>query len=419
MSFELYCEACGRPVAPTPYRPRCVACGGALGFRYTEAAVRVDRFLQGAPARRMWDYGALLPVEHPEAPVTLDEGGTALVRASGGWGCRLWLKDETRNPTGSHKDRALSVAITRGRELGFRSCVIVSAGSTGLSTAAYAARAGMRCALIAPRGTPDERLLPAALYGATLFEAPGTFDDALRLVEAIAERHPLYLTSTARRSNPYQAEGTRTIGFEIAAQLAAAGERADWIVVPTGGGGTVAGIWRAYGELRQLGALPPGTATDSGARLAPLPRLATVQPATYNALEIALARGLSTDEELYALGISEETPTVQAKLQHGVPPDAGFALAALRESGGTATSVSDAAALAAQRRLASAEGIFAEPSAAAALAGVERLVAEGTIKAHETVVTVVTGSGFRELGSLAGQVAVERHALTAEALTAL
>jgi threonine synthase len=430
MPFDVICETCGRVVPPRPYAPRCPACDGTLGFRYAAAGTGAPRLR--TPARRLWDYGPLLPVERPEAAVTLGEGGTPLIRAEADWGCRLWLKDEARNPTGSHKDRALSVAITRGRELGFASCVIVSAGSTGLATAAYAARAGMRCALVAPRGTPDQRLLPAALYGAAIFEAPGTFERALHVIEAIAAEHPLYVTSTYRRGNPYQAEGARTIGFEIAAQLAAAGPAprtgggagaprplgpvaepgtpaADWIVVPTGGGGTVAGIWRAYQEGRTAGVFAGMT----------LPRMAAVQPAAYNALEITLERGLRTASELYALGLSEETPTVQAKLQHGVPPDAVYALAALRESGGTAVSVTDAQALAAQRRLAAREGLFAEPSAAAALAGVERLVTAGTIRPDETVVAVVTGSGFRETGALAtlaGYVPVPRLPLRAETL---
>jgi threonine synthase len=362
----------------------------------------------------MWEYGALLPVERPQAAVTLYEGGTPLLRAAGDWGCRLWLKDETRNPTGSHKDRALSVAITRGRELGFTACAVISASSTGLSTATYAARAGMRCAVVVPAGTPGDRLVPRALYGARILESPGTFEVALRLVADLAtsgDTPPIYLTSTYRRGNPYQAEGPRTIGFEIAAQLAAASQNPcpDWIVVPTGGGGTAAAIWRAYQELQAWGALPAG---------APLPRIATVQPAVYNGLEVALARGLRTEEDLAGLGISEETPTVQAKLQHGVPPDALYALAALRESEGAATSVSDEAALAAQRRLATTEGIFAEPSAAAALAGVERLVAEGAISPDETVAALVTGSGFRELAAVATHTGLARTPLTASSLIA-
>ena len=412
--FRIICERCGRDVPPRPYAGRCPSCDGTLGFQYeaatagTSAATTLRDHLR-RPARRLWDYAPLLPVERPDDAVTLDEGGTPLVRARGDWGCRLWLKDESRNPTGSHKDRALSVAITRGRELGFDSCLILSAGSTGLSTAAYAARAGMRCALVAPHGTPDERLIPAALYGATIFEAPGTFDAALRVLERLAVEHPLYFTSTYRRGNPYQAEGARTIGFEIASQLAEAGQTADWIVVPTGGGGTVAGIWRAYQELRALDALTPD---------APPPAMATVQPAPYNALQTALDRRLTTLAQLEALGLSEEVPTVQAKLQHGVPPDAEYALAALRESRGAATSVSDDAALAAQRRLASQEGLFAEPSAAAALAGVQRLVADGTIRPHHTVVALVTGSGFRELAAIAPRTRVERTPLTPQALLA-
>jgi threonine synthase len=355
----------------------------------------------------MWAYAALLPVDDPGAAVTLAEGGTPLLPAGSGWGCRLWLKDETRNPTGSHKDRALSVAVTRGRELGFRSCVVISAGSTGLSTAAYAARAGMRCAVVVPAGTPGARLAPLGLYGATVLEAPGPFEVGLRLVEELGRQRPMYVTSTYRRGNPYQAEGTKTIGYELAAQL---GRAPDWIVVPTGGGGTAAALWRAFGELRDLGLLPEAGGEDGGG--ARRPRIVTVQPSAYNALEIALRDDLRDEAALYALGLSEEVPTVQAKLQHGVPPDALYALEALRASDGLAISVTDDEALAAQRDLAR-EGVFGEPSAAAALAGVRRLVARGAVQPDHTVVALVTGSGFREVATSRP---VTRQALTETAL---
>jgi threonine synthase len=398
--FEVRCERCGRTVARRPYAALCPDCGGTLGFVYDEARRR--RF--GADfdaARTMWDAAPLLPVAAPARAVTLGEGGTPLLAASAAWGCRLWLKDETRNPTGSHKDRALSVAITCGREMGFGGCVVISAGSTGLSTAAYAARAGMSCAVVVPAGTPDERLVPVALFGGRILEAPGTFETALRLVEGFTRGREVYLTSTYRRGNPYQAEGAKTIGYEIARQMGELGESPDWIVVPTGGGGTAAGIWRAYEEMRALaGAGWPARAPAAGTRQ---PRIATVQPAAYNALEIAMRDGLQDERALYALGISEETPTVQAKLQHGVPPDAVYALEALRASGGVAVSVTDAAALTAQRRLA-AEGLFGEPSAAAALAGVRLMVETGVIKPADRVVALVTGSGFREM-------AAARHSL--------
>ena len=402
-TFDLTCDDCHQVAPARPYSPRCPHCDGALAITYRDTAT--DRY-RHAP-RSMWGYGDVLPVDDPAHAVTLDEGGTPLIPARGEWGCHLWIKDETRNPTGSHKDRALSVAIPRGRELGFDACVILSAGSTGLSTAAYAARAGMKCALVAPKGTPDARLLPAALFGARIHEAPGTFDDALHLIDRLATEHPLYFTSTYRRGNPFQAEGARTLGFEIAAQIADAGG-ADWIVIPVGGGGTLAGIWRAYEQLHALGALD-----RLGGRL---PRLVAVQPDAYNAFEIALARGLHTMEDLYALGISEETPTLQAKLQHGVPPDAVDALAALRASGGVAVSISDAEALVAQRQLASIEGLYGEPSTGTGLAGVAKLVAQGTIAPTDRVVVIACGGGFRETHALEGIVPVDRHPLHADRL---
>lgn len=396
--FDLVCDDCHRVAPPQPFTPRCPACDGALGITYR--AMSAETYRQ-AP-RAMWGYGAVLPVDNPAQAVTLDEGGTPLIPARGDWGCRVWMKDETRNPTGSHKDRALSVAISRGRELGFTSCVILSAGSTGLSTAAYAARAGMTCALVAPYGTPDARLLPAALYGARIHEAPGTFDDALHLIDRLAAEHPIYFTSTYRRGNPFQAEGARTIGFEIAAQLAPEGG-ADVIVIPVGGGGTLAGIWRAYQQMADAGLID-----FLGGRL---PRLIAVQPTMYNAFEIALERDLHTMDDLYALGISEETPTIQAKLQHGVPPDSVDALAALRASHGHAISIADDHALRAQARLAATEGVYGEPSTGTGMAGIETLVARGLVGPHDRVVVLACGGGFRETHAITGVVPINRHPL--------
>jgi threonine synthase len=233
-------------------------------------------------------------------------------------------------------------------------------------------------------------------------------------VEEIGRRVPLYLTSTYRRGNPYQAEGAKTIGYEVAAQLGHAqqpgrtgrpGQAPDWIVVPTGGGGTAAALWRAFGELRDRGLLATTAGATTAGAAGNRPRIVTVQPAAYNALEIALREDLRDEPSLYALAISEDVPTVQAKLQHGVPPDALDVLGALRASGGTAISVTDEEALDAQRDLAG-EGVFGEPSAAAALAGVRKLVASGVVRPDHTVVALVTGSGFRE--PAAGPVARRR-----------
>src|SRR4051794_33842176 len=222
----------------------------------------------------MWRWWPLLPVDNPDGIVSLGEGGTPLLpsrvlRATS-------FKDESRNPTGSHKDRPLAVAMTHARALGREVAVVVSAGSTGIANAAMAARAGMRSVAFVPRGTPAERLYPVYALGSTVVVVDDEVDPIVDRLAAMAQDGDVYVSSTARSSNPYQAEGTKTIAYELAEQ----GGVPDWVVVPVGGGGTVAGIWRGFRDLQRLGWIDR------------VPRLLGVVARDYNALEVAFERGL-------------------------------------------------------------------------------------------------------------------------------
>lgn len=340
-----------------------------------------------AAAPGIWRYRAQLGLPAGTESVSLGEGGTPLHVSRGG-GESLLLKDETRNPTGSHKDRALAVALAHARAIGAHRSVVVSSGSTGVSHAAYAARAGIASTVLVPRGTPAGRLIPLLALGSTVLTVDSTVDGAIAATERLAAEHDLYLSSTCRSSNPHQAEGPRTIAYEIAEQL---GDAPDWMVVPVGGGGTIAAIWRGFCELRAFG------------RVSRCPCLLACVPATHDVLARA-ARSPERAAELLAEADARsgsEPATVQVKTAHMRPLDAEEALAAIGESNGTVLAVEDDAALDAQRRFGAAEGIYIEPSSAAAWDAYERARRAGTIAAADRTVMLVTGSGFRETFSVA------------------
>jgi threonine synthase len=372
---SISCRACG--LAAALRDTRCRACGGTLGFAYE------------TPARwpshpgRVWDYADLLPVPRDVAPVTLGEGGTPLVATHRFDAARIWWKCEGANPTGSQKDRAISLAFTHARAIGARRVAVASTGSVGLACAAYAARAGLPCMILMPRDTPAERMKPMLAFGAIVAAVDSTFEAIEHLLRALDDSW--YQASTIAALSPYQSEGPKTIAYEVVAQL---GRAPDWFVVPVGGGGTLAGIWRGFQDMQRIG------------RIDRLPRMVSVQTTTFNALEIGLARGLSTMAELAEIAADESHPTIARNLKHGVPPDALAALAALRESDGAAISVDEQAIRSWHLRLPAEEGIFAEPSCAAAPAGIEALAAAGRIKPDDVVVALVTGSGLREPGAL-------------------
>ncbi|MGA7409764.1 MAG: pyridoxal-phosphate dependent enzyme [Bryobacteraceae bacterium] len=346
----------------------------------------------------MWKYHRLLPVRDLSKIVTLGEGNTPLTRARNGHGVELFLKNETVNPTGSHKDRALSIAMTKAAEFGFDACMLYSDGSAALSSAAYAARAGMRNIALVPQGSPDNRLLPLMVYDSIVLEYIGPAAEALEWAHAACQELKLYETTTYQLANPYQSEGPKTIAYEILDQLGAA---PDWCLVPVGGGGTLAGVWRGFCDLRDRG------------KITKLPKLAGILPQHYILLQTGLDNEVTTDLELRSLGRAssgdESAPhTAQAKLAMAFPPDGIEAIAAIRGSGGLFLNVSDAEAFAAQLELGSTEGIYVEISAAVSVAALKRLRENGMIKSKETVVVLLCGSGFRETGELARTLPVRK-----------
>ncbi len=387
-NYRVMCADCHMELADDRAWSSCPACGGAIEFDYALNEARLDRQLPG-----LWRFADLLPLKAPEAAVSLFEGNTPLIpaRLSSQTGVELSWKWEGVNPTGAQKDRALCVGIAKGRELGYTSAIIGSTGSAGLSSAAYAARAGMTQVVLVSRDAPAARIIPMIALGAKVFEVDGSIEDTLDLVAAARDELGAYETSTYRGANPYQSEGAKTLGYELHAQWLEAGRVPDWLVIPVGGGGTLAAIWRAFQDLRGMGVADR------------LPRLVGVQPERYNGLEIAMQRGLTTAEELQEIPFTDVPPTVLVKLAHTFSHDGADALAAVRESGGTFVSISDDDAFAAQRQIGRTEGLYAEPSSTVTLTAIQRLREAGTIGAGDVVTAVLTGSGHRETHVLASE----------------
>jgi threonine synthase len=356
-----------------------------MEFTYDLTAARFDD-----ADRSMWRSRGLLPVPQGVEPVTLGEGGTPLIRTSIDVGCRTWWKDETRNPSGSHKDRALSVSLTMARADGVRDVVVASAGSTALAAATYAARAAIGCTIVVGADAANERLVPMLALGARVLRlTEGSVDDALDLVAEIGREAGLRDVSTRRSGDPWGTEGPKTIAHEIGRDLGAP----DWVIVPIGGGGTVAAVWRGFEELRSMGIIDR------------TPRLLGLQPDTYPTLVTALAQGWTTDDELRANAPTERPPTVQVKTAHTYPPDGAEALAAIRASGGTVLAVSDGDAVAGMRELGARDGLYVEPSSGVVVAAARRLVADGLVTPDGSVVGLACGGGHRETPAVAGVMA--------------
>jgi threonine synthase len=320
------------------------------------------------------EYRELLPV-HPDTPVvTLLEGGTPLVpapRLSARVGASVWLKIEGSNPTGSFKDRGMTLAISRAVEEGAKVVVCASTGNTSASAAAYAARVGLECVVLIPEGyIALGKLAQALVHGARVLQVRGNFDDALRIVRELPTRVPATVVNSL---NPFRLEGQKTAAFEIVDVL---GRAPDVQCMPVGNAGNITAYWRGYLQYKEVGRSPN------------LPRLLGFQ-----------AEGAAP----IVLGHPVEHPeTLATAIRIGNPASWYAATAAVAESRGAISAVSDEEILAAYRLLARQEAVFCEAASAAAVAGLLR----SDIPPGSTVVCVLTGHGLKDPDLAIGQISV-------------
>jgi threonine synthase len=374
---HLACVQCGAAAPLGPAFEGCRACAAdppaALEVVYDYAALAAAGTLKAWASRAggLWRFRELLPPPADTSVLTLAEGATPLLRLDGVDGARIWLKDETRNPTGSFKDRLHAVSLTMARALGFRKALASTTGNHGTALAAYAARAGMDALVFCdPRAPVVQRRL-MQLFGARVVVLA---DRAAHVGWLVRERgwYPSTGMTPEPVGTPYGVEGYKTIAYEVFFQLG--GRFPTRMLVPTSGGDAIYGPWKGFRELRALGAV--------GA----LPRMVAVQAAGCDPIVRGWRAGATAvpvhpDPRTIAVSIADET---------GGPAS----LRAVAESGGTAEAVSDEAILDAMRRLAG-QGIAVEPSSAASVSAALGLAARGALGADEDVVCVLTGAGAK------------------------
>lgn len=351
-------------------------CGGLLECIYSLEHLDLswDNF-QKKPLS-VWRYASLLPA-HIE-PVSFEEGGTTLHHCkhlAKKLGIKnLYVKNEGENPTGSFKDRGMTVGVTMAKEFNCSFVACASTGNTSASLAAYAAKAQMTCAVLLPKAKiAFGKLSQALAYGAKIIAIEGNFDNAMDMVKEATYKWDIYLLNSL---NPYRLEGQKTLGFEVIEQLNY--KSPDRIILPVGNAGNISAIWKGFRELDCLGLLGS------------LPKMCGVQAA--GAAPIANM----IEENLDTIHFVDNPETIATAIRIGKPVNWPKAIAAINQSKGTAISISDKEILSAQRLLAKTEGLFVEPASASSIAGIIHQCNAGDIDKDETIVCVTTGNGLKD-----------------------
>jgi threonine synthase len=389
MSYFSHLECsvpCGAPALDPHQKHFLCSCGAPLLARYDLSRARQwsRDSLKGRPPD-MWRYREMLPLFSDEQAVTLGEGFTPLVRARSLGAAvglnRLYIKDESLNPTNSFKARGQSAAVTRARYLGAQTIALPTAGNAGNAAAAYAAAAGLACEVFIPKDAKRPFVDECRLYGANVTLVDGLITDAGRMAAERGKALGWYDVSTLKE--PYRIEGKKTMAYELAEQMDWTWP--DWIIYPTGGGTGMVGMWKAFDEIERIGWVNPGRR----------PRMVSVQAENCAPIVRAFQRGTEKADPW------EGATTIADGLR--VPRAIGdfLILRAIRESGGTAVGVADDAMVEGMLAIGKHEGVSAAPEGGAALAAIKQLAAEGVIKPHESVVLFNTGGALKYLDVMA------------------
>lgn len=385
---EMKCARCSKKYDPNGGPIRCSNHDdGRLDIYYDYDALRevVTQAELSKRPRGVWRYRELLPVNHPKNIVSLGEGGTPLIPARRlGQRLaleRLWLLDDTRNPTSSFKDRPMTVGLSKAVELSYQTVVSASSGNAAAALSAYSAKAGLTCVTFVPEMASAGKLAQLTMYGAKVIRVRGLEsgqDPTVKMLKEVCDRYNWYPCPSFGPMNPYQAEGPKTMSYEIAEGLGWVAP--DWVFVPVGAGGGIAGNWKGYKDFEELDFIKTS------------PRMVAVQSAGCAPLVRAFEQGVDP----LKIKAWEKPDSIATGLMDPFPWDGDAALKAVRDSRGTAIVVSNDEILEAQRLLAKTEGIFAEPSGVASLAGLIKLAAAGGAERSDTVVVEITGSGLKD-----------------------
>jgi len=382
---HLECTKCSRRYEPGQVLNLC-ECGGPLFARYNlERAAKDMR--PGHLALReptLWRYDDVLPVDNPDHRISLGEGFTPLLsarRLGAKVGLpRLFVKDESGNPTGSFKARGLSLAVSMAKALGATDVCLPSAGNAGSALGAYAARGGLKAHVFVPRDVPRVFIMETEAYGAEVVTVAGLISDAGKVCAERAKQAGWYECATLKE--PYRVEGKKTMGYELAEQMG--WKLPDAILYPTGGGTGLIGMWKAFSELEAMGFVGPGR-----------PRMYAVQ-----------AEGCAPIVKAFSEGLEEAPFWENAQtLAHGlrVPKALGdfLILRALRESHGAGVAVSEAEIVQGVKEASASEGLFMAPEGGAAVAALRKLKSSGHLSSDDVVVVFNTGTGYKYVDTMA------------------
>ncbi len=386
------CFSCAATQAAEFTGCQCPSCGGNLDITYDYEAVAENIEQLGTDrARYLFSYAPFLPVTKPHSPFPLRIGATPLYparRLGRSLGLRnLYLKDDTVNPSASSKDRASVIAVRRALDIGADIVSVASTGNAGSSLACVAAAVGMQAIVFVPETAPAAKLAQALSFGATVLAIRGNYDDAFDLCRVASDEFGWFNRSTGY--NPFTREGKKICAYEIWQSLD--GRVPDRIVVPTGDGNLLSGMWKGWCDLKGVGLINR------------MPKIDCAQSEASAAISNTVRRirdGEASQIDWPAIAVDKvKAATIADSIAVDRPRDGLAAVRAVIESGGEAVTVTDADILAAIPEMARLSGVFPEPAAAAPWAAVKQMVGNNTIETDELVVCLVSGSGLKDIGS--------------------
>jgi threonine synthase len=376
--FYLRCIACGARYPPEEKIYTCPKCRGLLEVVIELDKIKVTKEEIDPRWMGVWKYREFMPVSSTAQIITLTEGGTPLHRVKNlkeAFGVKeLYVKNEGANPSGSFKDRGMTLGVTKALELGSSAVACASTGNTSASLAAFAAVARLSCIVLLPTGkTALGKLSQAILHGAKVIAIEGNFDEAFELVRQVCDMMNIYLLNSI---NPWRLEGQKSLGFEIVDQLS--WDVPDRIIIPVGNCGNSSAIWKGLKEFYDYGFIDR------------LPKITGIQAEGAAPVVHAFKKGL---DDVIPI---ENPETVATAIRIGAPVSAQKTLKAVRESGGLMESVSDDEILGGQKLLARKEGIGVEPASASTIAGLKKLLESGEIDRDERIICVATGHALKD-----------------------
>ncbi len=375
--FELQCIECGSTYSSSEIIYKC-RCGGLLEVKLDLSEIELTREELRKRSFNLWRYREFMPVGKDARIISLEEGGTPLYKAdrlAESIGIKeLYIKNEGANPTGSFKDRGMTLGVTKALELGAEAVGCASTGNTSASLAAYSAKAGIKCYVLLPSGKiAMGKLAQAILHGAVVIGIRGNFDVALKLIREASKAFNIYLLNSI---NPWRLEGQKSEAFEIADQLDF--NAPDRVVLPVGNCGNISAIWKGFKEFYETGIIEE------------LPVMTGIQAEGASPVVRAVKEGLDKVEPV------ANPETLATAIRIGAPVNAPKALRAIKESRGTAEAVSDEEIIEAQKLLARTLGVGVEPASASSVAGLKKLVEAGEIDRSERVVCITTGHALKD-----------------------